>query len=103
MTVVSLAAEREARQPHWEGTVHCVGCQHEWEAVAPIGTMWLDCPACHLPKGTPKHPFGPSVGDWALVCTGCGGEALTAYKRKGFMRVRCMGCGSDMTNAFYGD
>jgi hypothetical protein len=100
MTIVSLAAEREARQPHWQGTAYCVGCQHEWEAVAPIGTMWIDCPSCELPKGTAKFPFGAQPGDLLLTCD-CGCEALTAYKRDSRFHVKCMACGTDLTHAFY--
>ena len=100
MTVISLAAAREERQPHWEGTARCIGCQHEWQAIAPMGTMWLDCPSCSLPKGHPKHPFGAALGDDFLKCD-CGCEALTAYKRKGNFYVRCMACGTDLTHAFY--
>jgi ribosomal protein S27E len=98
--VVSFAAAKEERTPHWEGTAYCVGCQHEWQAVAPVGTMWIECPSCHLPKGTPKHPFGATQGDFFLRCN-CGCEALTAYKRKAHFHVKCMGCGADLTHAFY--
>jgi DNA-directed RNA polymerase subunit RPC12/RpoP len=101
VSIVDLAAAREERQPHWQGVARCVGCQHEWEAVAPMGTVWLECPECGMPKGHPKHPFGCDVGDAVLVCTDCAGEAITAYKRKGRMWVRCMGCGADLTDAFY--
>lgn len=101
MTVISLAKAREERQPHWTGTAHCVGCHHEWQVVAPLGTMILDCPSCSLPKGMPKHPFGADAGDLCLTCAECGGEALTAYKRAGKFWVRCMGCGNDLTGAFY--
>lgn len=100
-SIVNLAQAREERTPHWEGTAHCVGCHHEWEQVAPIGDIWVDCPSCGLPKGTPKHPFGPSEGDQVLRCAECDGEALNAYKRKGHFYVRCMGCGNDLTHAFY--
>lgn len=100
--VVSLAAAREERTPHWEGTAYCTGCHHEWEAVAPLESRWIDCPACGANKGCPKRPFGAAEGDLLLTCTSCGGEALTAYQRKGRMWVRCMGCGADLTDAFYG-
>ncbi len=100
MTVISLAAAREERQPHWQGTAYCVGCQHEWEAAAPLGTLLVDCPECGLPKGTPKFPFGAAEGDMFLVCD-CGCEALFAYRREGHFYVKCMGCGSDLTETFY--
>jgi hypothetical protein len=92
---------RDARRPHWEGTGHCVGCRHEWEGVGPSGVLWVECPSCGLPKGTPKYPFGAVEGDTLLTCTPCGGEALTAYYRDGHLWVRCMGCGTDLTEAFF--
>lgn len=102
MTVISLAAAREERQPHWSGNVHCIGCQHEWVGAAPMGTMFVDCPSCGLPKGTPKHPFGAVEGDLVLKCN-CGCEALTAYQRNGHFYTQCMACGTDLTHVFYGD
>jgi len=102
MTVISLAAAREKRQPHWHGTAYCIGCQHEWEADAPVGGLGLECPSCGLPKGTPKYPFGAQEGDLLLWCD-CGCEALTAFKRNGRFYTQCMACGTDLTHAFYGD
>ena len=102
MSVVNFAAAKAEREPRWEGKVRCVGCQHEWEGSAPMGTMWLECPACGLPKGTPKHPFGAALGDLFFACL-CGCEALTAYKRKDRFYLRCMGCGADQTNAIFGE
>lgn len=29
----------------------CMSCKHEWQAEAPLGTVWLDCPACTLNCG----------------------------------------------------
>jgi len=101
MTVVSLAAAREERAPHWQGLVHCIGCGHEWQGVAPIGTMRLDCPSCELPKGLPKYPFGGDGTDSILHCK-CGCEAMNAYQRDGLTYVMCMACGTDQTHAFFG-
>lgn len=101
MSVIDLAKAREERQPHISGIFVCVGCRHEWTGVAPLRKTWLDCPECGLPKATPKHPFGAMEGDLALRCVGCSGEALFAYKRAGKFWVRCMGCGNDLTEAFY--
>lgn len=102
MSVISFAEAKAERQPHWTGRCKCVGCGHEWEAVAPIGKMWVDCPCCNLPKGTPKFPFGGAVGDTVFTCN-CGSEALTAYFRKGLFRLRCMGCGTDHSVAIFGE
>lgn len=51
MTVIDLQAEKEAREPHSEGKARCLACKHEWVAVAPVGTIWLECPACTLERG----------------------------------------------------
>ncbi len=40
--VVSLAEHR----PHITGEARCLSCKHAWQAVAPIGTSWMDCPKC---------------------------------------------------------
>jgi len=101
MTVVSLAQARKEREPHWTGACVCLGCRHEWQGVGPIGTvMNLQCPACDLPKGQCKYPFGAQEGDQLLICN-CGCEALTAYKRGRHFHVKCMACGTDLTEAFY--
>lgn len=99
--VISLARVREERQPRIAGNFICVGCRHEWTGVAPVGVRWHECPECTLPKGTIKHPFGPDEGDLALVCTDCGGEAMTVYKRDRRLYVLCMGCGCDLTHTFW--
>lgn len=96
-------ASREEYDPHWSGPCVCLGCRHEWVGVGPLGfTSNLDCPECELPKGTTKYPFGASEGDLVLTCGDCGGEALTSYIRDGLHYVRCMGCGTDLTNVFFG-
>lgn len=102
MTVVSFAAAKAEREPHWTGTARCIGCQHEWQAVAPMGTFDLECPSCHLMKGHPKHPFGAQPGDLLFLCN-CGSEALTAYHRKGTFYLKCMACGTDQTAAIFGE
>ena len=99
--VVSLAAAREERTPHWAGKCVCLGCRHEWEGVGPVGTVeGLQCPSCDLPKGVIKFPFGPAEGDAVLQCN-CGCEALSAVRRKGRMWIFCMACGTDQTELFY--
>jgi hypothetical protein len=103
VTVVSLADERKARTPHWQGKCVCLGCRHEWEAVGPIGTHTsLECPECGLPQGVTKYPYGAKIGDLVLRCD-CGCEAITIYKRAVDMLkvARCMACGADLTESFF--
>jgi hypothetical protein len=33
------------------GLAKCFGCKHEWDAIAPIGTVLMECPNCLLEKG----------------------------------------------------
>lgn len=101
MTVIDFASAKAEREPHWSGHCKCVGCGHEWVGVGPIGTMWVDCPSCELPKGTPKYPFGPSEGDAVLVCNHCNGDIMSLYVRNGRTRVMCVGCGTDQTEAAF--
>jgi len=102
MTVISFAKAKEGRSPHWTGTVKCIGCGHEPIAVAPMGTVWVECPSCHLHKAAPKHPFGADQGDVAFTCSECGSDALNAFYRKGRFNLMCMGCGIDHTDAVFG-
>lgn len=103
MAVVSLAAAREERTPHWQGQAICLGCRHIWEASAPVGVNdSLECPACNLTKGAVRNLWAAPDGALELQCN-CGSHVLTAYKRAsdGLMVVRCIGCGTDLTHAFY--
>ena len=99
--IISLDAARKERSPYWEGQAQCLACRYEWHQVAPIGTIWLDCPKCGLPQGHPKYPFGAEVGEMVFTCTPCGGQAFTSYKRDGYTWVRCMACGNDVTEGFF--
>lgn len=82
--VVSL----DERRPHNAGQARCLDCKHEWAAVCPVGTTWLECPACTLFRGrmigqherdgphwfchcgnelfyvTPDGTYCPNCGEW---------------------------------------
>lgn len=100
--IVSLAKFKEENSPHWAGAAKCVSCKHEWVAVAPLGTEWIECPECGLERGHAYHAFGAEAGDSLFQCN-CGCEALTAYYRAGRFRFQCMNCGVDHTHAVFGD
>lgn len=90
-----------ARNEMWaQGSAVCIGCRHEWEAVAPVGTHQLECPKCHTMKGIFRHPFGSAPGDSVFQCN-CGCEAMTAYFHKGKFWFQCMSCGIDHTDAIF--
>jgi len=105
MSVIDFQQAKQQRQPHWCGEVRCLGCGNEWEGVGPVGSISdLECPSCKLHKGVVKNLFGPDEGDAVLQCTDCGADVVTVYKRKnsGLKVARCVGCGLDLTDAFFG-
>lgn len=73
MTVIDLAAARQERELTLSlcGKARCLACRHEWQAVAPVGTVWLDCPACSLERG---RFLGPAQRDGAHWHCGCGND-----------------------------
>ncbi len=60
---------RIERGAHLSGAAHCLQCKHEWTAVAPVGTVELECPACHTMKGLFRHACEPTAA-WTCGC-GC--------------------------------
>jgi Zn finger protein HypA/HybF involved in hydrogenase expression len=48
---MSKVIDFQAFRPHLVGKATCLACSHEWTAVAPIGTLWLECPECTLERG----------------------------------------------------
>lgn len=56
--------------PHLSGTVRCIGCKHEWEAVSPVGVYdELECPSCGAFKGVRTSTIAPEDGEvWQCNC-----------------------------------
>lgn len=92
----------EPSDPHLSGEAHCIGCGHDWVAVAPVGVWQFECPSCTTMKGIYRYPVGAAEGDAYFRCT-CGCEALTAYYRAGHFYLKCMSCGTDHTSAVFGE
>jgi DNA-directed RNA polymerase subunit RPC12/RpoP len=100
MNVVRLPANDTARG--WaSGDAICIGCKHEWIQVSPVGSRWLECPACSSNKGIYKQPFGADEGDSVFRCSYCDSEALTAFYRRDLFYLMCMSCGVDHTTAIF--
>jgi len=55
--------------PHVSGKASCLGCGHWWVAVAPTGTVCLQCPECGLDKGVFHAVCVPDTY-WTCTC-GC--------------------------------
>lgn len=68
MTVVDISKAREERQPHLSGKAKCLACKHEWVAVAPSGTIWLECPSCSLERGRYVAQMEKPVPHWHCKC-----------------------------------
>jgi len=66
------------------GEAKCVQCQKEWIAVAPVGTVTLDCPDCNTMKGA---FVGMTCPDEFWVCN-CGND-LFFISKEGCMCANC--------------
>lgn len=80
--VVSLAD----RRPHMSGAARCLDCKHEWQAVAPIGTLWLECPNCTLVRGRAIYHHSRDGVEYTCNC----GNDLMRLKPEG---CYCPNCG----------
>lgn len=79
--------------PHIEGPVRCVGCRHEWHAVAPVGVFNdLECPSCGAHKGIRLGTIEPDGDVWVCNC-GC---SYFALGRTG--APMCINCGLRATS-----
>lgn len=86
--VVDLGAVRAERQPHLTGRAQCVGCRHEWQAVAPVGTEALECPSCGLDKGRFAEPVMAGKTTWHCHC---GNDLFRICEPA---EVYCVNCGT---------
>lgn len=79
---------KEPEEPHLSGNAQCIGCGHKWVAVAPVGTVVMDCPECTLPKGRFRNACAPVEDAEIWQCT-CGGDLFMVVKNAGYMCVAC--------------
>lgn len=88
--VVDFAKAKEEREPHLCGKAVCMHCQYglegEWEAVAPVGTVFLQCPQCSLIKGIYVNPILDEE-NWECNC----GNGFFAYSHR--LGMYCPNCG----------
>lgn len=73
-------------RPHSSGEVLCLACANEWVAVTPVGTVWLDCPACKLTRGRYKYAHTREGAHWQCKC----GNDLFSVMEQG---IYCPNCG----------
>jgi len=85
--VVSLDSKRAAKSPHVADRAYCTACKHEWVAVAPVGTLWLECPKCTTYRAL--FHFAPHRGDLTRVCPKCDGFLFSVLQRG---KLECVAC-----------
>lgn len=87
MSVVEFRARKpESEQPHISGMARCLDCKHEWAAVAPLQTIWLECPKCTLLRGRFTGPYEKAHAHWECKC----GNDLFCVTPDGYY---CPNCG----------
>ena len=94
-TVISLADAKAAREPHVTGEAFCIGCNHTWRGVWPLGTTDLECPNCKRKTGRGTFEVSPQEGSHVYQCH-CGNQLFHLLKD----RVHCPSCGQQTG---YGD
>jgi hypothetical protein len=70
MNVIDLSRARADREPRLSGKARCLACRHEWVAVAPVGTRWMECPSCTLERGRFVAQVERNCAHWHCGC-GC--------------------------------
>lgn len=70
------------------GPAFCLSCDHAWEAVAPTGTIHLECPACRRMTGHFRFEYQPAPGQQVRTCR-CENQ-LFYLTREGHL---CASCG----------
>ena len=85
MSVVEFPQKTE---PHGQGPARCIGCRHNWQAVAPVGTVELECPECHTMKGRFLNIFGTYEDEPVWTCK-CGNDLFRITATK----TLCINCG----------
>jgi hypothetical protein len=78
----------EDKQGHLSGEAFCINCKYSWAAVAPMGTIILECPECHTMKGCFKYGCGFPEGEVQWTCN-CGCQMFVI----GIDKTICFHCG----------
>ncbi len=74
---------------HSSGEAFCMQCDHLWTAIAPTGTVELECPNCLTMKGLYRWPH--AFGDLSQLVRRCDcGNQLFYLTPEGHL---CPNCG----------
>lgn len=85
-------AELDAYRPHLSGHAICVGCAHEFIAVAPVGVTWFECRKCGAHRAHMRLPCevsGPGTSVWTCACGCTLLQCFTDETGTGFVCVNC--------------
>lgn len=85
--IVNLQEHKEASSPHMSGEAVCFNCKHQWQAVAPVGVLELECPSCGTLRGVWNHTVWPSEQE-VWMCN-CGAYHFALTKQA----AHCLACG----------
>lgn len=85
--IIDLAQAKEEREPHLSGRALCLNCKNQWVAVAPVGTLDLECPECTLPQGRFMHLV--QYEDEPHWTCNCGNQFFHITQK----RTYCINCG----------
>lgn len=88
MSITDLSAYKASHaEPErtLEGKASCLQCKHTWHAVAPVGTVDLDCPACGSEKGLFAYQVKVEGYSWHCEC----GNDLFQLTPAGAVCVQC--------------
>ncbi len=66
--LVSLEKYKEDNALHSSGECKCLACDYKWVGVVPIGTIWLECPKCHLMRGRFIYHCQREDSYWTCKC-----------------------------------
>lgn len=89
VSLFPVGLPKEDEGPFAQGEVFCIGCNHVWQAVAPVGTTQLECPGCGASKGRWRFEFAPNEGQLVRECN-CGNQ-LFYLTPEGHL---CANCGT---------
>lgn len=67
---IKIFPNKIERDEHIQGEAHCMYCNHKWSAIAPIGTIILECSKCHCMKGVFTNAVLPDAY-WQCSCGCC--------------------------------
>jgi len=86
--VVSLTDAKAAREPHISGEAFCIGCNHHWQGVWPLGVTEFECPECKRMTGKSTFEVAPGEGSLVYECH-CGNQLFHILGD----RIHCPNCG----------